>query len=1517
MQCCTTDGGNVLYQQLPAQAKLYHLSILGNGNLESPSDANTMSNMRSTGIASGYRMTLTGGNVASTITPGSPFAINLSWQNIGLAPVYEKWTVMYELRNSANAAVWSGTSSFNLRLFLPQSTATTTIDNFTVPSTVTTGTYKLVLIIRDPNGYRTPFPLAINGRNTDGSYTLANVTVGSSSGTNVPPVANAGTNQTITLPTNTATLSGSGTDADGTISAFSWSMVSGPSANTIQTPNTAVASLTGLVAGTYSYRLTVTDNGGATGTADVSVTVNPPPNQPPFASAGNAISVTLPANTATLTGQASDADGTVVSTVWTKVSGPAGGTLTTPNSTSTTITGLTAGSYLYKLTVTDNSGAATSATVTVTVNSAPIINQPPTVSAGSNITMTLPVNSTNLTGSASDPDGTISSYGWTQTSGPSNATIAAPSSTSTAISGLVQGSYVFSLTVTDNSGATAFANVTVTVNPAPVVNVLPTVSAGNNLTVTLPTNSATLSGTASDPDGTIASYAWTKVSGPTGGGISKPTTASTGITGLTAGSYVYKLTVTDNSGGISSATVTVTVNSAPIINQPPTVSAGNNITLTLPVDTTILLGSASDADGIITSTAWSQASGPSNALISSPSNDTTVVTGLVAGSYVFSLTVTDNSGATVFSSVTVSVNPAPAINVPPTVSAGSDFQVNLPINTATLTGTASDSDGSIVSYAWNKVSGPSGGAISRSTAVSTGISGLVAGTYVYKLTVTDNSGAIASATVTIKVNAIPVPNQPPTVTAGSNINLTLPLNSTTLMGSANDPDGTITAIAWSQVSGPSNATVSTPTNDTTTVSGLVAGTYIFKLSITDNSGAISSASATVTVNPAPVVNIPPTVSAGSDFSVTLPTNSAALTGTASDVDGTLTAYAWTKLSGPSGGRISTPSSVSTSITGLLVGTYVYKLTVTDNSGAKSSANVTVTVLAAVIPNKSPVVSAGNDITIVLPTDTTKLTGTATDADGSIVSYAWSYVSGPSGSVIVDTASTSTTVSGLVAGTYIFQLAVTDNSGATSTSSVTVTVNPAPVVNIPPTVSAGSDFSVTLPINSAALTGTASDVDGSITAYAWTKLSGPTGGRISTPSSVSTSITGLLVGTYVYKLTVTDNSGAKSSATITVTVNSTPVPNQLPIVSAGNSVSITSPDNSVTLVGTASDPDGKISSLAWSQTSGGSTATFSRVDSLVTTVSGLLQGIYVFRLTATDNSGASVFAEVTITVNPPVVNPGINQSPVANAGTDQSVTLPVNNAILNGSGSSDPDGTIQSYQWNMVSGPGSYVFSDSTAANPAITGLVEGTYEFQLTITDNTGATSSDKVIIKVLRINQSAIVKVTDTLNVFLPVQNAMLDASSSYDPDGTITSYKWTFVEGPQSPLILNADSSRTMISNLIAGIYTFNITVMDNSNAVSTSVVTVMVNNSNTRLDLPAFQVYPNPARSSTTLRLDSDLTGKALIQVVDMNGRPVISQTFMKVAGAQTQSIDLSKLQTGMYFMTVQVDGAKKMVKKIMKL
>jgi len=132
------------------------------------------------------------------------------------------------------------------------------------------------------------------------------------------------------------------------------------------------------------------------------------------------------------------------------------------------------------------------------------------------------------------------------------------------VDNLVEGSYEFELTVTDNSGATAKATVQVTVNPAPLVqNKAPEASAGSDLQTMLPMDTITLSGNGSDDDGTIASYKWEKISGPSQYSIVSPSKSRTLVRNLKEGIYEFELTVTDNAGAFAKDTVELAVISAP------------------------------------------------------------------------------------------------------------------------------------------------------------------------------------------------------------------------------------------------------------------------------------------------------------------------------------------------------------------------------------------------------------------------------------------------------------------------------------------------------------------------------------------------------------------------------------------------------------------------------------------------------------------------------------------------------------------------------------------------------------------------------------------------------------------------------------------------------------------------------------------------------------------------------------------------------------------------------------------
>lgn len=207
-----------------------------------------------------------------------------------------------------------------------------------------------------------------------------------------------------------------------------------------------------------------------------------------------------------------------------------------------------------------------------------------------------------------------------------------------------------------------------------------------------------------------------------------------------------------------------------------------------------------------------------------------------------------------------------------------------------------------------------------------------------------------------------------------------------------------------------------------------------------------------------------------------------------------------------------------------------------------------------------------------------------------------------------------------------------------------------------------------------------------------------------------------------------------------TTSPTPTPttsgNSIPVASAGADQSIpVSWKYMPYLNGTTSkDADGWITSYKWTKVSGPSSYWFDNANSAKTKANGLVAGTYVFRLTVTDNKGATDYDDVTITMTgsgttttTTTTTPG---APVANAGKDQSIPVawkyyPYLNATL----STDSDGWIKSYKWTKVSGPSSYWFDNPNSAKTKANGLVAGTYVFRVTVTDNSGKTDTDDVTI--------------------------------------------------------------------------------------------------------------------------------------------------------------------------------------------
>ena len=182
-------------------------------------------------------------------------------------------------------------------------------------------------------------------------------------------------------------------------------------------------------------------------------------------------------------------------------------------------------------------------------------------------------------------------------------------------------------------------------------------------------------------------------------------------------------------------------------------------------------------------------------------------------------------------------------------------------------------------------------------------------------------------------------------------------------------------------------------------------------------------------------------------------------------------------------------------------------------------------------------------------------------------------------------------------------------------------------------------------------------------------------------------------------------------------------NKPPIAVAGPDQLITLPTDSVVLDGRiSSDPDGMISSYLWTKISGPVSFTILKSTDSITIIKFLVVGTYQLELKVTDNDGLSAKDTMKIIVDPVVTT---NHPPIANAGADQTITLPTNKIDLDGSNSSDPENNITGYIWTKISGPLSSTIANANTAQTQVTNLLQGTYQFELKVTDAGGLFSKD------------------------------------------------------------------------------------------------------------------------------------------------------------------------------------------------
>lgn len=695
----------------------------------------------------------------------------------------------------------------------------------------------------------------------------------------------------------------------------------------------------------------------------------------------------------------------------------------------------------------------------------------------------------------------------------------------------------------NSSGCTATATVSVTVLPLPAVSVTPVQPICIGQSAALHANGAATTTYTWSPSSTL--------SATTGANVTANPTATT----------TYYVIGTSANGCTATSQVTVTVNPIPTVS----VSAGDTV---CSGQSALLVASGA------TTYSWS----PSSSLSSSTGSSVTATPSATT-----TYTVTGNSlGCTASQQVTVMVNPLPALSVSPndTICIGQSTQL-------TTTGAST--------YTWS----PSA-TLSSSTGSS--VSANPSSTTTYTVT-GDLLGCTASSQVTVTVNPLPVISVSPddTVCTGQSATLNATGASTYM---------------WSPASSLSSSTAASVTaNPASTTTYTVVGDLL---------GCTATSQVTVTVNPLPALSISPddTICAGQSTSL--------------NITGANT-YSWSPSS-------SLSSSTASNVTANPSSTTTYTV-VGDLLGCTATSQVTVTV------NLLPVLSVSPNNTVCFGQSTVLI---ASGANTYLWSPSFTLSSSTGSSVTATPTSTATyTVTG-------------DLLGCTSTSQVTVSVTPVPVVSVSftDTICNGQSTQITA---------------FGATSYTWSPAA-------SLSATTGSSVTANPTSTTTYTVTGSAN-GCSSTTQLTLTVNPSPTFFVTPddTICGGQSIALTA---------------GGASAYTWSPSASLNTSTGPNVIANPSTTT-------IYTVTATGNNGCTASSQVTVTVNPP---PALSVSPSLTVCYGQAVALMASGA--------------STYIWSPAAS-----LSSSTGSNVIATPLSTTTYTITATGNNGCTASSQVTVTV--------------------------------------------------------------------------------------------------------------------------------------------------------------------------------------------
>ncbi len=1083
---------------------------------------------------------------------------------------------------------------------------------------------------------------------------------------------------------------------------------------------------------TVTVRLRVTDEDGASGTDSLTVTVANV--APANVSAGGNRSADE-GDELTFTGVATDVAADVLTYQW---DFDDDGTFDDSGAT-VTYAYPDDDSFTLRLRVTDDDGGQTDDTITVNIaNVAP---------SGTNIAAVAQANegsAVSFVGTTNDP-GTADTitYAWDFGDGDTDA------GANVAHAYGDQGSFTVTLDVDDGDGGTDSDTHNIEIlNVAPTVVMVEFVGAAQGV-------ETQFEAAVSDPGDDTLFYTWDVICNDldqndcnnsdeyTFGDVRVGQDLDTvPITFNVIGSYTVTLSVDDQDGGVTEDSTEVEV-----ANAPPVVTLEGDPTTIDEGDTVNFTGTANDPGGDDLTYAWNFGDGTT-----AVDNLARVHTYTGDGVFTAVLRATDTNGESGQASVVITVN-----NVAPVATVGNrTLEEN--VSTA-FTVSITDPGADTHSCVWDFGD-------STDPVVDADCSG-VAHTYTnddtYTLTVTVDDGVdtgVGTATITVQ-------NVPPTVLFANHSGEEGTAVTFTASAEDRSPDDQLT-YTWNFGDGTAEVTTAQPTVSHTYVNNDV---YSVTLTVDDGTDEVE------VIRTATIDNVPPTVFAGDDQTVSEGAE-VSFSGTASDPGDDTLVYAW-DLDGD--------NQFDDGDTPEVTYTYDDDATVTVRLRVFDGDDTVTDTLQVTVQNVAPTADAGDNQS-VNEGDTVTFAGAATDPGNDTLTYNWDYGDGDSG----DDVGPTPTHTYAQEGVFTAELTVEDDDGGEGSNTVQIRVaNVAPTVDL---TAVDGDVNEGTEVN---LTATVTDPGADTLTYTWDFGDGDTdeGEDLDAVAHTWTQ-----EGSYTVRLTVNDGT---ASTTDTISVN---VVNVAPTVDAGDDQTIDEGD-SVTFEPSIADPGDDNLTYSWTFGDGGSSS------DRAPTHRFRQQGIFTVTLTVNDQTN-SVSDTLTITAN--------NVAPTVNAGNDATRAEGQEHVFSATASDPGPD-DILTYHWDF--GDGTTVSGRNLNA-PRHTyaddrpGDEEDQYTVTLRVEDRDGGSTTDTVVIRVNNVAPTVEAGIDRAGNEGSLV---VFDGAAA-DPGADPLTFTWDFGDGASASGIALSQPTHIYAQD---GNYTVTLTVDDGDGGVVADTLTVRVTN------------------------------------------------------------------------------------------